>query len=121
LNSSSTSSFSSYPNATSTYSYSNTTSSATSSAIATPTSGSTNQTYIRILLNDAVYPVPSCQDGPGKSCLLSKYVSFIQAKLDAAGDLKARCNVTSSGAPDTLKGASFFTDLGDSWLASVVP
>jgi hypothetical protein len=120
-NTTSTSSFSSYPNATSVYSYSNTTSSATSSATSTPTSGLTNQTYIRILLNDAVYPVSSCQDGPGKSCLLSKYVSFIQANLDAVGDLKERCNVTASGSPDTLKGASFFTDLSDSWLASVVP
>jgi hypothetical protein len=120
-NTASTSSFSSDPNATSTYSYSNATSSATSSATSMPTSGSTNQTYIRILLNDAVYPVPSCQDGPGKSCLLSKYVSFIQARLDAVGDLKERCNVTASGSPDTLKGASFFTDLSDSWLASVVP
>jgi len=53
--------------------------------------------------------------------LLSKYVSFIQAKLDAVGDLKERCNVTTSGSPDTLKGASFFSDLSDSWLASVVP
>jgi len=120
-NATSTLSISNYLNATSTYSYSNTTSSAISSATATPTSGSTNQTYIRILLNDAVYPVPSCQDGPGKSCLLSKYVSFIQAKLDAVGDLKERCNVTTSGSPDTLKGASFFSDLSDSWLASVVP
>ncbi|KAF8859661.1 phosphoglycerate mutase-like protein, partial [Acephala macrosclerotiorum] len=112
---------SSYLNATTTSDYSNSTASSTSStatSTSTPTSG--NSTYIRILLNDAVYPVPSCQDGPGSSCLMSEYVALIKAKVEAAGDLVTRCNVTNAGAPTTVKGASFFTDLSDSWLASVV-
>jgi hypothetical protein len=113
---------STYLNATST-SKSGSVSSATSitsSASATATT-TTNHTYIRIMLNDAVYPVPSCQSGPGKSCLMSEYVSFMAARLAAAGDLPTRCNVTAAGAPTKIKGASFFTDLSDSWLATVAP
>jgi hypothetical protein len=108
-----------YQNATTTSSYTNSTS--TSSSLPTSTSTGGNQTYIRILLNDAVYPVPSCQNGPGKSCLMSDYVALIKSKVEAAGDLVTRCNVTAKDAPTSVKGASFFTDLSDSWLASVVP
>ncbi|CAD6446869.1 cdbe87df-5a4d-46a6-865a-c115761b38db [Sclerotinia trifoliorum] len=84
-------------------------------------STSTNATYIRILLNDVVYPVHSCQSGPGSSCLLSDYSALIKGKVDKAGDLPSRCNVTVSGAPTKVKGASFFTDLSLSWLKTVVP
>jgi hypothetical protein len=87
----------------------------------TPTSGSTNQTYIRILINDAVYVVPSCQDGPGRSCLMSEYVALVENKVAAAGDLRTRCNVTNTASPTVLKGASFFTNLADSWVAQVAP
>ncbi|THV48078.1 hypothetical protein BGAL_0269g00040 [Botrytis galanthina] len=82
---------------------------------------STNATYVRILLNDAVYPVHSCRSGPGSSCLLSDYSKLIKNKIDAAGDLPTRCNVTASGAPTTVKGASFFTDLSLPWLGTVIP
>ena len=105
--------------ATSTRTYSNTSSS--SLPASTPTSTSTNQTYIRILLNDAVYVVPSCQNGPGRSCLMSDYVALVEQKVAAAGDLRTRCNVTNTASPTVLKGASFFTDLADSWLAEVAP
>jgi hypothetical protein len=119
---SSLSSFTSVPytNATSIRTYSNSTSTS-SLPTSTPTSGSTNQTYIRILINDAVYVVPSCQDGPGRSCLLSKYVALIEKKVADAGDLRTRCNVTNAASPTVLKGASFFTNLADSWLAEVAP
>ena len=86
----------------------------------------TTKTYLRILLNDAVYPVPSCQDGPGKSCLLSTYASITSQKLAAAGNLRSRCNITATvaaanGNGTSGKGASFFGDLGSAWLGSVVP
>jgi hypothetical protein len=48
-------------------------------------------------------------------------VTLIKKKVEDAGDLVTRCNVTKAGAPTTVKGASFFTDLSDSWLGSVVP
>ncbi len=89
---------------------------------AAPTSSSSasaaaNGTYIRILLNDAVYPVANCQDGPGRSCSMEKYVKYISDKYAAFGNYKALCNATSNtAAPDVVLGASFFTDLRESWL-----
>jgi Histidine phosphatase superfamily (branch 2) len=109
-----------FTNATSTRKYSNSTSTS-SLPTTTPTSGSKNQTYIRILINDAVYVVPSCQDGPGRSCLMSEYAALIEKKVADAGDLRTRCNVTNAASPTVLKGASFFTNLADSWLAEVAP
>lgn len=84
------------------------------------------ETYLRVLLNDAVYPVPSCQGGPGRSCGMEKYMGIVGKKLEAAGDLRARCNVTAAvdeanGVGMSGKGASFFTDLRGSWLGSVSP
>jgi hypothetical protein len=81
----------------------------------------TNQTYIRILFNDAVYPVASCQDGPGNSCLLSKYAAFIHEKNIAAGEFKDYCNVTTANAPTNINGAGFFTDLTLNYLTFLKP
>lgn len=90
------------------------------------TIGPERDTYVRILLNDAVYPVPECQDGPGRSCRLEEYAAITAKKLAAAGDLRTKCNVTAAvqgvaGNGTSGKGASFFTDLGGAWLGSVVP
>lgn len=81
----------------------------------------TNATYVRIRLNDAVYPVPSCKNGPGSSCLLSDYVQYVADKYEAEGDWLVNCNVTGEAAPTKVKGASFFTDLSSPWLQSVPP
>ncbi|RHZ61377.1 hypothetical protein CDV55_100874 [Aspergillus turcosus] len=70
-----------------------------------------NSTYIRILFNDAVYPVVSCQSGPGRSCPLADYAALIKSKCEAAGNFNDFCNVTAPGHPTTVAGASFFTDL----------
>ncbi|KAH8682989.1 histidine phosphatase superfamily [Tricladium varicosporioides] len=114
-----------------------TSTSSKSISTSSPTGQTTTKTYIRILLNDAVYPVPTCQDGPGKSCLLSDYVKYVGSKLTAAGDLRTRCNVSAvvltangGGNGTTVvngtvgasgRGASFYKNLGESWLGSVVP
>jgi acid phosphatase len=99
------------------------TSSSTSASIpaASPTSAAGNQTYIRIRLNDAVYPVTACRDGPGRSCSLSTYVDLIAQKYNATGNWHDNCNVTNQGSPEIVKGASFFTDLSLSWLNFVTP
>lgn len=93
-----------------------------SSSFSSSSSNSTTtpQKFIRILLNDAVYPVPGCDSGPGSSCLLSEYRGLIKRKVEEAGDLPRRCNVTGE-IPGNLKGASFFTDLRGSWLEMVRP
>jgi acid phosphatase len=36
-----------------------------------------DETYIRVQFNDTVYPIATCQNGPGKSCLLSEYISIL--------------------------------------------
>ncbi|KAK1993958.1 histidine acid phosphatase [Colletotrichum falcatum] len=83
--------------------------------------GAHNATYVRIRLNDAVYPVPSCRDGPGSSCLLKDYKQYIVTKLEAQGNWIKNCNVTTPGAPTEVKGASFFTNLSSPWLSHVAP
>lgn len=82
---------------------------------------SKNATYVRIRLNDQVYPVPSCQDGPGSSCPLEEYAAYIKAKYEAEGDWIANCNVTDPDAPSVARGASFFTDLAQPHLGTVIP
>lgn len=82
---------------------------------------STNGTYVRILLNDAVYPLPSCNDGPGKSCALVKYVQYVSEKYSKTGNWAKNCNVTGATNATVVKGASFFTSLSLDGLAMVVP
>ncbi|KAK8034331.1 histidine acid phosphatase [Apiospora rasikravindrae] len=108
-------------NATMTASASSSSGSAPVSAITGAPAAQKNATYIRIRLNDAVYPVPSCQDGPGRSCMLSDYVKYVADKYAAEGDWLENCAVTTAGAPTKVKGASFYTDLSSSWLKTIKP
>ncbi|KAI1463672.1 phosphoglycerate mutase-like protein [Daldinia caldariorum] len=81
-----------------------------------PSSG-LSETYVRIRLNDAVYPIPSCRNGPGSSCQLSDYARYVAEKYAAEGDWITNCNVTvTKDTPTTVKGASFFTDLSNPWV-----
>ncbi|KAJ5951590.1 uncharacterized protein N7479_010003 [Penicillium vulpinum] len=77
--------------------------------------------YIRTLLNDAVYPISKCQDGPGNSCALSKYSALIDKKIKKAGEFSDYCNVTDPARPKTAAGASFFHDLTLDFLTFVKP
>ncbi|KAK7741055.1 hypothetical protein SLS53_005120 [Cytospora paraplurivora] len=81
----------------------------------------TNQTYVRIRLNDAVYTLPFCKDGPGQSCLLSDYAKYVSDKYAAEGNWVENCNVTTAGAPTAVQGASFYTDLTSPWLQELNP
>lgn len=86
--------------------------------------GGSNEKYVRILLNDAVYPLPSCKDGPGQSCALGTYVDYVKNKYAKSGNWAENCNITTTDgqlANTTVAGASFFTDLGLQGLATVVP
>lgn len=87
---------------------------------AKPDGASATSTYVRVLLNDQVYPVPSCQDGPGSSCPLDEYTAYVKAKYEAEGNWVENCGVTDVDAPSTAAGASFFTDLAqphvDKWI-----
>ncbi|CRK27455.1 hypothetical protein BN1708_004359 [Verticillium longisporum] len=99
----------------------------TRSCVPRPTSaagggnGARNETYIRIRINEAVYPVPSCQDGPGKSCAVGRYAKYVADALEKSGDFAKLCNATDPATPKQVKGASFFTDLGQDHLQIVKP
>ncbi|RDW69216.1 hypothetical protein BP6252_08236 [Coleophoma cylindrospora] len=70
-----------------------------------------NETYIRVIFNDVVYPIINCQSGPGNSCLLSDYAAFIHEENEAAGDFTSFCNVTAAGSEKSVvNGASFYTN-----------
>ncbi|CAI6336199.1 unnamed protein product [Periconia digitata] len=78
------------------------------------------ETYIRLLLNDVVYPVANCADGPGSSCALTEYQSIVQGKMDAVGDFKEMCNATNEEW-DSRPIASFWRDDTLAWGNVVKP
>ncbi|KAL9113763.1 MAG: hypothetical protein Q9227_002208 [Pyrenula ochraceoflavens] len=47
--------------------------------------------YVRLRLNDAVYPVVSCNDGPGKSCEVEEYARLVDKWYRATGGFVANC------------------------------
>jgi acid phosphatase len=68
--------------------------------------------FMRIKLNDAVYEVPKCKGGPGKSCELSKYQGLVAKKSAAFGDFEKACNITNSVVPVGQDKTTFLTNLG---------
>jgi len=67
--------------------------------------------FIRIRLNDVVYPVASCQSGPGRSCPLQQYLQLVEQKLQAAKDFQTICNITSGVVPVGQEKTTFWTDV----------
>ncbi|KAF2154966.1 multiple inositol polyphosphate phosphatase [Myriangium duriaei CBS 260.36] len=67
---------------------------------------------VRIRLNDAVFPVPSCTSGPGKSCPLSQYQQLVDSKWKTGGSFGSVCNLTAGSVVQAPSGGvTFFTDL----------
>jgi acid phosphatase len=86
--------------------------------------------FIRIILNDVVYPVVGCDSGPGRSCQLEKYVEIITQKQKEAGGFVQTCfgaNQTAAniglaaagitGTPNT----TFLSDLALPFAFAVKP
>jgi len=65
--------------------------------------------YMRIRLNEVVYPVVGCTSGPGSSCPLSQYQRIIEEKLADAGSFTKMCNVTDPSFSSEPR-ATFFMD-----------
>ncbi|KAF2465693.1 acid phosphatase PHO12 precursor [Lindgomyces ingoldianus] len=80
-----------------------------------------NATYMRIRLNDVVYPVANCQSGPGKSCPLGQYQTLVKNKLERAGNFSHACHVTNPAVPARSNSATFFTDVKLSFETLVRP
>ncbi|WPK27121.1 hypothetical protein PUMCH_004494 [Australozyma saopauloensis] len=58
-----------------------------------------NESYVRIVLNDAVIPIKGCKNGPGFSCKLSDYNKYIQGRIGGI-DYKSQCGI--GNAPEKV-------------------
>ncbi|KAE8829320.1 hypothetical protein HRS9122_09135 [Pyrenophora teres f. teres] len=106
---------SSAPNNTTTYHYVHKKSNCSASTEpATPA----EETYVRIRINEVVYPVVNCTSGPGSSCPLLQYQKIIKKKREDAGDLTKLCNTTDEGLAAQPK-ATFFFDNTLPWQVVV--
>ena len=86
-----------------------------------PSSSSSATTqYVRLTLNDAVYPVVGCASGPGASCPLDEYAGIVARKMAQAGSLRGRCNITNATEP-VLETATFLKDNALPWQIVVRP
>ncbi|KAJ6195985.1 acid phosphatase PHO12 precursor [Bipolaris maydis] len=77
-----------------------------------------NDVYMRIRINEVVYPVTGCTSGPGSSCPLSEYQQIIQKKRAEAGDVTKMCNMTDTNLASQPK-ATFFFDNTLPWQVVV--
>ncbi|KAG8745066.1 hypothetical protein FRC10_008918 [Ceratobasidium sp. 414] len=46
--------------------------------------------HVRVRVNDAVYPLDECQNGPGKMCPLVDFGKVVKKQVDSAGDFITR-------------------------------
>ncbi|GEQ69298.1 hypothetical protein JCM33374_g2969 [Metschnikowia sp. JCM 33374] len=53
--------------------------------------------YVRYVVNDAVIPIKSCQDGPGFSCELSQFEKYVDSRI-AGKNYATQCGINSTEA-----------------------
>ncbi|CUA72751.1 hypothetical protein RSOLAG22IIIB_05009 [Rhizoctonia solani] len=80
----------------------------------------TNDVYVRIRVNDVVYPMQECQSGPGKMCPIAHFGQIVKNKVDKAGDFMARCGLSPT---QTLSSGqtTIFWDTKLPWITTVRP
>jgi acid phosphatase len=49
--------------------------------------------FVRLNINDGLVAVPGCVDGPNLSCSLGRFLKYVDDKVAAAGDFKAKCGL----------------------------
>ncbi|CAE6448327.1 unnamed protein product [Rhizoctonia solani] len=76
--------------------------------------------YVRIRVNDAVYPMNECQSGPGKTCPLAQFGQVIKTKVDKAGDFMTRCGLSPNQTISEGR-TTIFWDTKLPWITSVQP
>ncbi|KAA8916123.1 hypothetical protein TRICI_001774 [Trichomonascus ciferrii] len=59
--------------------------------------------FVRVLLNDAVLPIPECRNGPGHSCALDRFTKLVESRLV---DYCSTCEIDSDIPTET----TFFWD-----------
>lgn len=78
--------------------------------------------YLRVRLNDAVYPIPSCQSGPGKSCPVSEYRQYVQDKYAHSGGFVKNCGAnTTESEVKTDFWTKYDQYVGEGWIREVRP
>ncbi|OBT65129.1 hypothetical protein VE03_04756 [Pseudogymnoascus sp. 23342-1-I1] len=92
------------------------------------TCGGAGEPYVRILLNDAVYPIVGCDSGPGRSCPLVQYQKIVAKKQNESGTFVQNCfgpqasAVSQALAAEGLQAkTTFLTDLSLPWEYVVQP
>ncbi|KAL2827532.1 histidine phosphatase superfamily [Aspergillus cavernicola] len=78
---------------------------------------------VRILLNDAVYPIPSCRSGPGQSCPVDEYAKYIARQKSKYGSFGSVCGLsedelTTIGVNESV---TFFKNLTLPFMTVVKP
>ncbi|KAH8663390.1 histidine acid phosphatase-like protein [Tricladium varicosporioides] len=53
-----------------------------------------DQEYIRIIANSSPRPIPSCQGGPGASCIFDQFTQIIKRGMERYGDFDGVCGNT---------------------------
>ncbi|KAL4797970.1 histidine phosphatase superfamily [Aspergillus venezuelensis] len=82
-----------------------------------------NSINVRILVNDAVYPVPSCRSGPGSSCPVDQYAKYVTNQKSKYGSYASVCglaeeDLTTIGTDESV---TFFKNLTLSFMTVVKP
>ncbi|OJJ62518.1 hypothetical protein ASPSYDRAFT_649305 [Aspergillus sydowii CBS 593.65] len=82
-----------------------------------------NSVNVRILLNDAVYPIPSCRSGPGSSCPVDEYARYVAKQKRKYGSYASICGLgedelTTIGEDESV---TFFKNLTLPFLGVVKP
>ncbi|KAL3455850.1 histidine phosphatase superfamily [Aspergillus heterothallicus] len=82
-----------------------------------------NSVNVRILLNDAVYPIPSCRSGPGSSCPVDKYAKYVTKQKSKYGSYASICGLSDDELTTIGKDESvtFFKNLTLPFLTPVKP
>lgn len=57
------------------------------------------ETYVRYIVNDAVFPIQTCQSGPGFGCEISEFESYVNDRL-AGIDYATQCGINSTYPAD---------------------
>ncbi|KPV77824.1 uncharacterized protein RHOBADRAFT_34015 [Rhodotorula graminis WP1] len=50
-----------------------------------------DQDYVRVLVNGAPQPLPSCHDGPGGTCRLADFENFVRQRSEEFSDFEGAC------------------------------
>lgn len=54
--------------------------------------------FVRLNINDGIVPIPGCDDGPGRSCSLSRFVERMRKRGQEVGDFRKLCGLGDDAA-----------------------